>query len=74
MIRAFAFLTVTAGDLRRRAFRGLAVALHGETGATAAEYAVLIALIAAIIFAGAQLLGTNVNGRLNDMGTDLASF
>ena len=45
-----------------------------EDGATAAEYAVLIALIAAVIFAGAALLGTNVNTKLSTFGTDLGNM
>jgi len=48
--------------------------LRAERGATAAEYAVLIALIAAVIFAGAQILGVNVDARITDMGNDMGSF
>jgi len=35
--------------------------LKGEEGATAVEYAVMVALIALIVIVGAQLLGTNTN-------------
>jgi pilus assembly protein Flp/PilA len=45
-----------------------------ETGATAAEYGVLVALIAAVIIIGAGVLGTNVNTKLNDVGTTVGSI
>jgi pilus assembly protein Flp/PilA len=40
-----------------------------ETGATAAEYALLVALIAVAIIAGAAFLGDSINTKLNDTGT-----
>jgi Flp pilus assembly pilin Flp len=36
----------------------------GELGATAAEYALLVALIAVAIIVGAQALGTQANDKL----------
>lgn len=57
-----------SADRIRRVGARLAL-LQNEVGATAAEYAVLIALIAAVIFAGASLLGTNVNSKLGSVGT-----
>lgn len=35
--------------------------LRKQRGATATEYAIIIALIALVIIAGATLLGTNIN-------------
>jgi len=67
-------LQVMVWDLRRRIHTGLAELVGNEAGATAAEYAVLIAVIAAVIFAGAAVLGTNVNSRLDGFGTDLGNL
>jgi len=41
--------------------------LTDEGGATATEYALLIALIAAVILGGASILGTSVNSELNNI-------
>lgn len=41
--------------------------VRDEEGATAVEYAVMVALIAAVVIAGATLLGTAVNSTLTDM-------
>ena len=43
--------------------------LKDEEGATAAEYAVLVALIAVVIIAGATALGTKINATLNTVST-----
>jgi Flp pilus assembly pilin Flp len=48
---------------------GLVELLHSETGATAAEYALLVSLIAVVLVAGAFFLGGAINTRLNDVGT-----
>jgi Flp pilus assembly pilin Flp len=40
-----------------------------ETGATAAEYALLVSLIAIAIILGATHLGSSINGRLEDTAT-----
>jgi len=69
MLEAYTFVRVAAGDLRRRMHERLTDLVGDETGATAAEYGVLVALIAAVIIVGAQLLGTNVNTKLSDVGT-----
>jgi pilus assembly protein Flp/PilA len=44
-----------------------------EEGATAAEYALLIALIAVAIIAGARFLGSAINTRLSDVGTTITT-
>jgi pilus assembly protein Flp/PilA len=45
--------------------RFIANFLKDETGATAAEYALLIAFIAVVIIGGATVLGTNISGSLS---------
>ena len=69
MLEAYTYVRVAAGDLRRRMHERFADLVGSETGATAAEYGVLVALIAAVIIVGAQLLGNNVNTKLNSVGT-----
>ena len=39
--------------------------LKDENGATAVEYGLIVALIAAVIVAGVKLLGTNLNDLFN---------
>ena len=73
MLEAYTYLRVTAGDLRRRMHERLTDVIGDETGATAAEYGVLVALIAAVIIAGATVLGTNVNTKLSTVGTDIGA-
>lgn len=38
---------------------------NSNAGASAAEYALIIALVGVAIVAGASLLGTNINNRLS---------
>jgi pilus assembly protein Flp/PilA len=73
MLEAYTYLRVTAGDLRRRMHERLTDVIGDETGATAAEYGVLVALIAAVIIAGATVLGTNVNTKLSDVGAQVGT-
>lgn len=47
--------------------------LRNDDGATMAEYALLVAVIAIVAVAGAKLLGTNVNTKLNDAATKVAT-
>jgi pilus assembly protein Flp/PilA len=47
--------------------------LRNDEGATMAEYALLVAVIAIVAVAGAKLLGTNVNTKLNDAATKVAT-
>lgn len=37
--------------------------LKDEKGATMVEYALMVALIATVVFAAVQILGTNLNGE-----------
>jgi Flp pilus assembly pilin Flp len=69
LLQAHTFVRVAIGDLRSRMRVGLVELLHSETGATAAEYALLVSLIAVVLVAGAFFLGGAINTRLNDVGT-----
>ncbi len=44
-----------------------------EEGATAVEYALLVALIGIAIIAGAKFLGTSINSQLSKVGTTVAA-
>ena len=45
--------------------------MSDESGASAAEYALLLALIAVVIIAGAQALGVNISNVLSFVATDV---
>lgn len=66
LLQAYTFVRVTGGDFRSRVHDRFVELTHSETGATAAEYALLVSLIAIVIVLGASLLGTAINGRLTD--------
>ena len=44
---------------------------RNENGATAIEYGLIAALIAVVIITGLTSVGTNLNGMLNTVATDL---
>ena len=44
-----------------------------EAGASAVEYGLLVALIAAVIIAAVQILGTNVSSTFNSAATSIGS-
>jgi len=69
MLEAYTFVRVAAGDLRRRMHERLTDLIGDETGATAAEYGVLVALIAAVIIVGAGMLGGSVDTKLQGVST-----
>ena len=48
--------------------------LQSEDGPTAVEYAVMVALIAVIVIAGAGLLGNAVNTRLSGTATAIGTM
>jgi pilus assembly protein Flp/PilA len=68
MLQAYTWTRVAASDLRSRMHDRFVELFRTETGATAAEYALLIALIAVAIIAGAAFLGTSVNDKLQETG------
>jgi len=46
--------------------------LNDESGATAAEYALLVALIAAVIIGGATILGNAINNKFQNVATTIS--
>jgi pilus assembly protein Flp/PilA len=48
-------------------------AVRDSRGATMAEYAILVAVIAIVVIAGARTLGTSVNTRLNNAAASIAN-
>jgi pilus assembly protein Flp/PilA len=46
--------------------------VRDETGASMAEYALLIAVIALVAVAGARTLGTSLNTRLTNAATSIS--
>jgi Flp pilus assembly pilin Flp len=69
LLQAYTFVRVTGGDFRSRLHDRFVELTHSETGATAAEYALLVSLIAIVIVVGAFALGTAINGRLTNTAT-----
>ena len=51
--------------------RTLALRFHGERGATAVEYGLMIALIAMAIFGGVYLLGPNLDAVFDEVANSL---
>jgi pilus assembly protein Flp/PilA len=47
--------------------------VNDESGATAVEYALLVALIAVVIITGVNTLGTNLKAKYNTVATDIAA-
>jgi len=66
LLQAYTFVRVTGGDFRSRVHDRFVELTHSETGATAAEYALLVSLIAIVIVVGAFALGNAVNDRLQN--------
>jgi pilus assembly protein Flp/PilA len=56
------------GTKVRRAVWRLGAALRGDEGATAVEYALMVALIALVIVAAVTLVGQETNDLYNDPG------
>jgi len=68
LLQAHTFVRVAIGDLRSRTHVRLVELMRNEVGATAAEYALLVSLIAVVLVAGAFLLGGAINTRLTNVG------
>lgn len=66
LLQAYTFVRVTGGDFRSRLHNRFVELTRSETGATAAEYALLVSLIAIVIVVGAFALGNAVNDRLQN--------
>jgi pilus assembly protein Flp/PilA len=48
--------------------------LREEEGASALEYALMTALIALVLAAGATILGTNLNTMFTNVGTEVGTI
>jgi Flp pilus assembly pilin Flp len=66
LLTAYTYARVAAGDFRALMRARLVELTHSEVGATAAEYALLVSLIAIVIVVGAFALGTAIDGRLQN--------
>ena len=60
MLRLYTGVTTWWADLKGRATE--------EVGATAVEYALMVALIAVVIIAAVTLVGTNAEEKFNEVG------
>jgi pilus assembly protein Flp/PilA len=69
LLEAYTYVRVAIAHARGRVHDRFAELVGSESGATAAEYALLVALIAAVIVVGAAALGNSVNQRLQDTAT-----
>jgi pilus assembly protein Flp/PilA len=58
-------------ESRENTMRLVSKFMSDESGASAAEYALLLALIAVVIIAGAQALGVNISNVLSFVATDV---
>ncbi len=66
LLRAYTYVRVAALDLRTRLHDRFVELTDSEAGATAAEYALLVSLIAIVIVVGAFALGNAINDRLQN--------
>jgi Flp pilus assembly pilin Flp len=69
LVRLYAQSTARLQEFRSRLHEKLVDWTGSERGGVAAEYALLVALIAVFITAGAFLLGQAINTRLTDTAT-----
>ena len=66
LLTTYTYARVAAGDFRSRMRERMVELTHSEVGASAAEYALLVSLIAIVIVVGAFALGNAVNDRLQN--------
>jgi pilus assembly protein Flp/PilA len=59
--------------LRRLQMERIKNFFKDESGASAVEYGLLVALIAVVIITAVQLLGTNLNSKFNAAATGVAN-
>ena len=71
LIQVYAFTKVALGEAGAWFHARAVEVTKSERGATAAEYALLVALIAVAIIAGAKALGSSVNSKLNSTATSV---
>jgi len=52
--------------------KGILVAFRGyQRGQTMTEYALILAAVAVVVFAGYQIMGTDINGLLSSVDSSL---
>jgi pilus assembly protein Flp/PilA len=73
MLQLSAWATVAMGRTVAFAHARTVSLFKSERGATAAEYALLVALIAIAIIAGAKALGGSINDKLNTTATTIGT-
>ncbi len=66
LLRSYVSAKVGWGDFRVRLHDRLVALAGSERGGVAAEYALLVTLIAIVIVVGAAALGVAINNRLED--------
>jgi Flp pilus assembly pilin Flp len=66
MLQAYTWVKVSMSEF---SLRDLASKVRRDDGGVAAEYAILITLIALVIVAGATALGVAINNTLNSAST-----
>jgi Flp pilus assembly pilin Flp len=69
LLRSYVNAKVGWGDFRVRLRDRLVAFAGSERGGVAAEYALLVSLIAIVLVVGAFALGQAINNRLNDTAT-----
>ena len=73
LLRSYVKGRVALGDLRVRLRERLEELAGGQRGGVAAEYALLVTLIAIVIIVGAFALGTAINNRLSSTAACVAT-
>ena len=71
LLQAYTHVKVGVGEVGSWIHGRLTDLTRSETGATAAEYALLVSLIAIAIILGAQHLGSSINGKLDTTATKI---
>jgi pilus assembly protein Flp/PilA len=71
LLQAYTYLSVGLGNVRSRVHDRFVEVTRSESGATAAEYALLVSLIAIAIIVGATNLGHSINTRLDNTATTI---
>jgi Flp pilus assembly pilin Flp len=66
LLAAYTSIRIAADGLRSRMHARIVELTQSEVGATAAEYALLVSLIAIVIVVGAFALGNAINDRLQN--------
>jgi pilus assembly protein Flp/PilA len=73
LLQGYTYVKVGLGHARSRIHDRFVDVMHSETGATAAEYALLVSLIAIAIIIGATNLGNSINTRLDSTATKIGT-